>query len=473
MSRLFIPRAYQVFTTQKIIDLPYCSPWVDMGLGKTASTLSAIIELKKRNQVKKVLVIAPKKVAESVWKQEGEKWQCFNHLKITLVLGTEVQRKNALLTKSDIWVINRENVVWLVAHYGSAFPFDMVVIDESSSFKNVTSARFKAMRQIRPKINRVVNLTGTPTPNGLLQLWPQMYLLDRGDRLGKTFPEYRRKYFAESGRVGERVVKYELKGKKGYEKGLGDILGHEFAEMEIHEKVSDLCFSLKSEDYLDLPKKTDVEVPVILPSAIMQQYKEFERDLVLSLADDINLTAVNSGALSQKLTQFANGAVYYDDKKNYYEVHNEKIKALEEIYDVANGQSVLTFYWYNSDLERILKHLKAYQPRVMRKPQDVIDWNSGKYPGPWLLHPVSGGHGLNLQDGGYISAWFSNTWDLETKQQADKRLHRDGQLFPVINNQLCVKGTIDEKIIESNVLKAAGQDSLLNFCKALIKKYRP
>lgn len=468
---IYNERPYQAFTSNYIVEKPYCGALVDMGLGKTASTLKAVTELLKSGEVKKVLVIAPKKVAESVWMQEGQKWDCFNHLKFSLVLGSESQRLKALHSKADIWVINRENVVWLVGLYGTGFPFDMVVIDESSSFKNVKSARFKALKRIRPKIKRVVNLTGTPTPNGLLQLWPQMYLLDKGERLGETFTSYRRKYFTPAARMGEMVLKYELKGKHGYEKGLGDLLGEDLAQQEIYEKISDICFSMKSEDYIDLPPRMDIEVPVLLSPDDMKRYLEFERDQVLAMKDEINLSAVNAAALTTKLLQYANGAVYYDDKRSFVEVHNAKLIALEDILDAANGQSVLVFYWYKSDLERIKTHLKSYGPREMRTPQDVLDWNQGRAPF-MCAHPASAGHGLNLQDGGSISAWFGNTWDLELYQQANKRIHRSGQTRPVINNRLVAKGTMDEDVLLSLSAKAGNQDTLINAVKARIKKYK-
>lgn len=471
---IYEARPYQQHTSEFIVANPYCFPMLDMGLGKTASTLKAITELLKKGVVKKVLVIAPKKVAESVWVQEGQKWDQFNHLEFSLVLGSEAQRKKALHAKADLYVINRENVVWLVSYYAMAFPFDMVVIDESSSFKNVKSARFKALKRIRPLIKRVVNLTGTPTPNGLLQLWPQMYLLDRGERLGANFFAYRRKYFVSSKRHGNIDVAFEIKGKRGYEKGLGDLLGEDLAQKEIYEKISDICFSMKSEDYIDLPPKMDIEVPVLLSQQDMAKYFEFERNQVLALKDDVDLTAVNAAALTNKLLQFANGAVYHEDeagKRSYIEIHDAKISALADILDSVNGQSVLVFYWFKSDLERIKHHLRAYGPRELKTPKDVLDWNQGKAPF-MLAHPASAGHGLNLQDGGSISTWFGNTWDLELYQQANKRIHRSGQTRPVINNLLVAKGTMDEDVLKSLTAKAGRQEALIDAVKARIKKYR-
>jgi SNF2 family DNA or RNA helicase len=478
---IYEPRKCQQFTTDWIVEKSHCGPFVDMGLGKTAATLDAINRLYKAGEIRKVLVIAPKKVAENVWRQEGQKWECFRHLTFSMILGSEAQRKKALAEKAHIYVVSRDNIAWLISQFGTAFPFDMLVIDESSSFKNVKSGRFKALRMILPKVKRAVILTGTPTPNGLLQLWPQIYILDRGARLGTKFTEYRRKYFTPSAMHGNMVVKYELKGKKGYDKKLADLLGEDLARQEIHEKISDICYSMKSEDYIDLPPFVNVDVPIILPADIMQKYYEFERDQVLAISDEVNLTAVNAAGLSNKLLQFANGAVYYDqEKKLYHEVHNAKLEALEDLLDASNGQSVLVFYWFQHDMERILKHLKAYQPRLLKKPNDFESWNAGQIQ-LGLLHPQSGGHGLNLQAGGSISAWFSNTWDLELDQQSNKRLHRPGQDNPVVNHRFVTRGTMDEQVLSAIAYKAQAQNSLLEAVKApdmmsavkdLIRKYK-
>jgi SNF2 family DNA or RNA helicase len=299
-------------------------------------------------------------------------------------------------------------------------------------------------------------------------------LLDRGERLGENFFAYRRKYFTPSAKVGNIDVAFELKGKRGYEKGLGEILGEDLARQEIQEKISDICFSMKSEDYIDLPPRMDIEVPVLLSPADMAKYQDFERKQVLALQDDVNLTAVNAAALTSKLIQFANGAIYHEDEqgnRSYIELHDAKIRALEDILESANGQSVLVFYWFKSDLERIKQHLKAYGPRELKTPQDVQDWNAQKAPF-MLAHPASAGHGLNLQDGGHISTWFGNTWDLELYQQANKRIHRSGQTRPVINNLLVTKGTMDEDVMKSLSAKANRQEALMDAVKARIKKYR-
>lgn len=464
------PRKCQSFTTDFIIANKKAGPLLDMGLGKSAATLDAIDRLYKSKEIKKVLVIAPKKVIENVWRQEGKKWDEFNHLTFSMIHGTEGQRKIAIKQPAHIHLISRDNIAWLIGQFASAWPYDMLVVDESSSFKNVKSGRFKALRMILPLVKRAVILTGTPAPNGLLQLWPQVYILDRGQRLGESFAKYRQKYFTPAARFGERVVKYELKGKRGYEKGLGQLLGDDFAKQEIYEKIGDICYSMKTEDYADLPPFMDVQVPVSLDPDVMKQYYEFERDQVLAIKD-VTLTAVNAAALSNKLLQFANGAVYTDKERNlYHEVHRAKLDAMEDILEEANGQSVLAFYWFKHDLERIQKYLKNYSPRLLKTPKDFEAWNRGEIEFG-LLHPMSGGHGLNLQDGGSISAWFSNTWDLELEQQTNKRLHRPGQLKPVINHRLKAMGTIDEDVLTALLNKADNQNALLYAVKARIEKY--
>jgi SNF2 family DNA or RNA helicase len=464
------PRRYQKFTTDFIVDNENAGPLLDMGLGKTAATLAAISELYLRKAVKKVLVVAPKKVIENVWRQEATKWDEFNHLQFAMIHGTERQRKEAIKQPAHIWLVSRDNIAWLVSQFGSGWPFDMLVIDESSSFKNVKSGRFKALRTIRPLVKRGVILTGTPTPNGLLQLWPQIYILDRGKRLGESFAKYRQKYFTPSARLGEKVVSYELKGKRGYERGLGELLGEDFAQQEIYEKISDICYSMKSEDYIELPPFMDIEVPISLDPEVMKQYYEFEREQVLAIKD-VTLTAVNVAALSNKLLQFASGAVYTDKEKNiWHEVHRAKLDAMEDILEEANGQSVLGVYWFRHSLERIQKHLKNYSPRILKSVKDFDAWNRGEI-GFGLIHPMSGGHGLNLQDGGSNSAHYDNIWDLELVLQVNKRLHRPGQKKPVMNHRLKAIGTIDEDVIAAQIAKADGQNALLDAVKARIEKY--
>jgi SNF2 family DNA or RNA helicase len=454
---------YQLHCVDHIINNCFSALFIEMGLGKTVSTLTAIdILMNHLFEVTKVLVIAPKRVAEDTWSREVEKWDHLSHLTISKVLGTERQRKEALKAKADIYIINRENVVWLVAHYGGAFPFDFVAVDELSSFKSAKAARFKALRTIRPKIKRLVGLTGTPAPNGLLDLWPQMYLLDMGERLGKTLTSYREKYFKPGKKNGYIVYEYDLKKED-------DLLGADYYQKEIYEKISDICISMKAEDWLSLPERINRTVEVRLPAAIYQQYEEFERKQVLALADMEEISAVNAAALTNKLLQFANGAVYGSDGA-WYEVHKEKLEALEEIIENANGHPVLVAYSYRHDQERIKKYLKAYKPQDLKDSDTIEKWNKRQIP-LMLAHPASAGHGLNLQSGGNTIVWFGQTWSLELYQQFNARLDRQGQTESVIVHHLVTKGTMDEDVLKSLDTKAGGQEALMQAVKARIRKY--
>jgi SNF2 family DNA or RNA helicase len=451
------PWPYQQFATEHILKNPYSGLFLDMGLGKTVATLTAIDRLMFDDmEVEKVLVIAPKRVAEDTWTTEATKWDHLKHLKISVVLGTERQRKEALKAKADIFVINRENVAWLVGLYQSAFPFDMVVIDELSSFKSSKAIRFRSLRMVRPKIKRVVGLTGTPAPNGLIDLWPQMYLLDQGERLGKTITRYRETYFTPGRRNGQVVFDYKLKSE---------------SEQAIYNKIGDICISMKAKDYLQLPERINRTIEISLLKATKAKYDDFERELILSLDDDekSEISAVNAAALSNKLLQFANGAVY-DENKDWHSVHQAKLDALEEIVDTSNGQSVLVFYSYKHDLERVQKRLKKYKPRKLDKRQDIQDWNDGKIQ-VLLCHPASAGHGLNLQAGGHLIVWFGLTWSLELYQQANARLDRQGQIQSVIVHHLVVRGTMDEDVMKAIDRKAVGQDALMAAVKVRRLKY--
>jgi len=448
---------YQRFSVEHIIDNPEAGLFLDMGLGKTVSTLTAIDRLMNDYcEISKVLVIAPKRVAEDTWTTESAKWDHLRHLKLSVVLGTERERKEALKAKADIYVINRENVAWLVGYYQSAFPFDMIVIDELSSFKSAKAIRFKTLRMIRPKVKRVVGLTGTPAPNGLIDLWPQLYLLDQGVRLGKTISNYRERYFTPGKRNGAVVFNYNLKTE---------------SEQAIYDKIGDICISMKAKDYLSLPERVNHTIEVKLPKAIQEKYDTFEKEQVLAIIDsDDDVSAVNAAALSTKLRQFANGAIY-DAEKNYHVVHDEKLEALEEIVEAANGQPVLVFYSFKHDLARIQKRFKGYKPRMLENSADIADWNAGKIQ-VLLAHPASAGHGLNLQAGGNIIVWFGVNWSLELYQQANARLDRQGQIKPVIVYHLLTVSTIDQKVFLSLEGKAEGQDSLMNAVKAIINKYK-
>lgn len=453
------PKHYQEFGAKQIIELPEVGPFLDMGLGKTVMTLTAIIELIKTKQVKKILVIAPKKVAENVWTDEIEKWDHLNGLRTSQVLGSDKQRRRALMAQADIFIINRENVVWLVALYGSNWPFDMVVIDELSSFKNPKSQRFKSLRLVRKYMTRVVGLTGTPAPNGLLDLWSQIFLLDKGKRLGESFSRYRDMYFNPGKKDGYVVFNYNL--KKGDE-----LLGDDFYSKEIYNRIGDICFSMKTEDYLDLPERIDNNQYIVLPPDLQKKYDEFEQEQVLALKDK-EITAVNAAGLTNKLLQFANGAIY-DEDKAWHIVHDEKIDKLKEIVEALNGNPVLVFYSFISDKERILLSFK--KARVLKTPQDIKDWNAGKIE-ILIAHPASAGHGLNLQFGGVNMVWFGCPWSLELYQQGIKRVHRNGVAGIVMNSRLVVKNTMDEDVIKALEGKDKLQNAVIQAVKARIEKY--
>ncbi|MBC8587470.1 DEAD/DEAH box helicase [Paratissierella segnis] len=447
------PYDYQEYATQWILDKEKAGLLLDMGMGKSVITLTAIDELMFNYfEVSKVLVIAPLRVAESTWDEEAAKWDHLKHLKISKVLGTEKERINALYTKADIYIINRENVKWLVDKCGKDWPFDMVVIDELSSFKSHRAQRFKALRKVRPFMKRVVGLTGTPAPNGLIDLWSQIYLLDGGERLGKTITGYREKYFLPDKRNQHIVFTYKLK---------------EDAEEAIYEKLSDICVSMKAEDYLKLPERINNIIPIYLPKKAKDKYDQLERDLLLPLKDS-DIVANTAGVLANKLLQMSNGAVY-DEDGDVREIHNAKLKALEDTIEAANGKPVLIFYSYKHDLDRIRKHLKRDDLTVLDTSEDIKNWNEGKIP-IMLAHPASAGHGLNLQAGGNIIIWFGLTWSLELYSQANARLYRQGQKQNVIIHHLVSKGTMDEDVMKALEGKEVGQEALLNAVKARVRK---
>lgn len=459
----FEPKLYQQHAIEHVISNSANGLLMEMGLGKTVATLTAIDELMyDRLEVNKVLIIAPKHVADEVWTAERDKWDHLKHLKISKLLGTEKQRKEALKAKADIYTINCENTSWLIAQLGGAFPFDMLVIDESSKFKNSSSGRFKALKTIRPKIKRVVILTGTPVPNGLLDIWSQAYLLDRGERLGTTITSFRERYFT--------------KHFNGYDYNLREpedaFLGNDFYEKEIYDKIGDICISMKTEDWLELPERIDRIVNISLPKAVFDKYEEFEREQVLALEDLEEISAVNAAALRTKLLQFANGAIY-NAEQEWFEVHNEKIDRLEEILDTANGKPVFVFYSYQHDKHRIKKHLKAYNPIELKTADDIRSWNRGTVK-LMLAHPASAGHGLNLQAGGHIVVWFGlPNWNLELYQQGNTRFHRQGQTQSVIIHHLLAAGTMDEVMMDVLQHKGDRQEKLMQATKAIINKHLP
>ena len=447
------PHGCQAYATKWLLDKEKAALFLDMGMGKSVITLTAINELMfDYFDVAKVLVIAPLRVAQNTWDSEIEKWEHLRHLRIAKILGNEKERIQALNATADIYVINRENVKWLVDRCGKHWPFDMVVIDELSSFKSHQAQRFKALRKIRPFMKRVVGLTGTPAPNSLIDLWPQIYLLDGGKRLGKTITGFRERYFYPDKR--NQYIVYSYKPKEG-------------AEEAIYKKLSDICVSMKAEDYLKLPERINNTIPIHLPKKAKEKYDQLERDLLLPL-NDSDIVANTAAVLTNKLLQMANGAVY-DENGDVQEIHNAKLKALEDVLEAANGKPVLIFYAYKHDLARIKKHLKGQDLKVLDTAEDINAWNKGKVP-IMLAHPASAGHGLNLQAGGNIIVWFGLTWSLELYSQANARLYRQGQKQNVIIHHLVAKNTMDEDVMRVLENKEAGQEALLNAIKARVRK---
>jgi len=426
-----------------------------MGMGKTVSTLTAIDGLLWLGTISKVLVIAPLRVAQDTWSTEVDKWDHLKHLKISKVLGKPKDRVRAMTTPADIYVTNRENVDWLVREYFGSWPFDMVVIDELSSFKSSKAKRFRSLRKVRPYFKRIVGLTGTPAPNSLIDLWPQLYLLDGGKRLGRTISSYREQYFTPGQRNQFVVYNWILKDE---------------AEKAIHEKIGDICISMMAKDYLDLPERIDNYIEINLPASAMNKYKQLAKDLVLELDED-DITAANAAVLTNKLLQMANGAIYSENHE-VVEIHDEKLKALFEIIEAANGKSILIFYSYRHDFDRIVSFLKTKKLNVtgLKDSEDIKKWNNGEIP-IFLVHPASAGHGLNLQAGGHIIVWFGLTWSLELYQQANARLHRQGQKENVVIHHLIAKGTVDEDVIKALGNKEVNQNMLLEAVKARISEY--
>lgn len=420
------------------------------------TTLTAIKELKyNRFAVGKVLVVAPKKVAEGTWTKEKDKWDHTRILRVSQVLGSQARRIRALNTPADIYITNRENVAWLVDHYRNSWPFDMVVVDESSSFKSHNSKRFKALASVSGRIQRMVELTGTPSPNGLEDLWAQVYLLDGGERLGKRYGQFRERYF-DPGKRGNGVI-YSWDPKAGSEQGILD-------------KISDICISMKAEDYLQLPDITYSQVPVVLDARAEKAYRELEREMVLALPEeDGDISVTSAAALSNKLLQLANGALY-DDGHQAHEVHSCKIEAFMELVESLQGKPALVFYNFQHDKGRIKKALAKTGLRVreLRGPQDEDDWNAHKVD-ILLAHPASAAYGLNLQQGGNHVIWFGLNWNYELYSQANKRLHRQGQEEKVIVHHLVCQGTRDEDVMAALERKEGVQEWVMQSLKARIR----
>lgn len=442
----YVPHEYQKYAEEFIIEHPACGLMLDMGLGKTAISLTAIDELMfDYFDVVKVLVIAPLRVAQDTWSKECEKWDHLKGLRISKVLGTEKERKQALFRKADIYIINRENVEWLTKSY--KWDFDMVIIDELSSFKSNSAKRFKALRKVRPLAKRVVGLTGTPAPNSLIDLWSQINLLDMGVRLGRFIGNYRNSYFEPDKRSRDVIFSYKLK---------------EGSEQAIYDKISDICVSMKACDYLHMPDRIENIVEVSMDLKEMALYKQLEREMLLPFEDG-DIDAVNAAALSNKLLQMANGAVY-DEFREVKQIHTKKLDALEDLIEAANGKPVLVFYSYIHDKDRISKRFVTTE---LKTSNDITRWNNGEIQIA-IAHPASAGHGLNLQAGGSTVIWFGMTWSLELYQQANARLWRQGQKDTVVIHHIICKETIDEQVMVALAKKEVGQSALIDAVRARI-----
>lgn len=450
----FKPWNYQQYAINHILDHEASGLFLDMGMGKTVSSLTAIDDLLFLGEATKVLVIAPKRVAEDTWSTEVDKWDHLKHLRISKILGTPKKRLEAAESDADIYVTNRENVEWLVDNYFKNWKWDTLIIDELSSFKSSKAKRFRALKKVRPYFKRIVGLTGTPAPNSLIDLWPQLYLLDGGERLGKTITGYRERYFVPGDRNQFVVFNYNLR---------------EGAEEAIHNKISDICVSMKADDYLDMPERIDNIVRIDMPKKALKEYEELEKELIIQL-DDEDISASNSAVLTGKLLQMCNGAIYADETKEVIEVHDEKLNALMDIIEAANGKTVLIFYSFKHDLIRIKEFLKKnkIKGQELGGSEDIKKWNDGEIP-VLLLHPASAGHGLNLQYGGNIIVWFGLTWSLELYQQACARLYRQGQKESVVIHHIIARSTVDEDVMKALQGKEINQNLLLEAVKARIK----
>lgn len=455
----FEPHNYQRYCIERMVSDEALGGFLDMGLGKTVITLTAINELRyNRWAVGRCLVVAPKKVAEATWQNEAAKWDHLRRLRIVPVLGSAAKRIRALHTPGDVWVINRENVPWLAEYCRNSWPFDMVVLDESSSFKNPSSKRFKALRMVRPRIRRLVELTGTPAPNGLEDLWAQLYLLDGGQRLGKTISSFRESFFTQDPSYPGQAYRTYSPQKD--------------AERRIREAIADICVSMKAEDYLELPEFITHEIPVALDPKAERAYRKLEREMLLEV-DEQTITAGTAAVLNGKLLQLCSGAVY-DVDGGVAEIHRCKLEAFLETVERLHGEHALVFYWFQHERGRLVEALEGsgLRVRVYRGPEDERAWNAGEVD-LLLAHPASCGYGLNLQQGGRHAIWYTlPNWNLELPDQANRRLHRQGQQYPVVSHLLLVQGGMDEDMAASLREKGGVQESMLRALRARIEKVR-
>lgn len=437
---------YQKYATDFILKHPIAAVFLEMGLGKSVITLTALFDLcLDQFLIRKVLVIAPLRVARDTWPSEIKKWDHLKGLTYSVVVGTAAERKVALMQKADVYIINRENMDWLINKSGFSFDFQMVVIDELSSFKSWQAKRFKSLLKVRPKVKRIVGLTGTPSSNGLMDLWAEFRVLDLGQRLGRYITHYRNAFFTPDKRNAEIIFSYKpLPG----------------AEEQIYKRIEDITISMKSCDYLTLPECIINEVPVVMSDKEQKIYDQFREDMVAKIKDK-EIDAVNAAVLSGKLLQMANGAVY-DDEKNSLLIHDRKLDALEDLIEGANGKPVLIAYWYQHDAQRIKSR---FDVREIKTSRDIEDWNAGKISAA-IVHPASAGHGLNLQSGGSTLIWFGLTWSLELYQQTNARLHRQGQKDTVVIHHIIAKGTIDENVMKALRQKEKTQNALIDAVKA-------
>ena len=457
----FVPYDYQRQAMQWVVDHPRCCLFLDMGLGKTVATLTAMQQLMDDCEVSRVLVVAPKKVAEATWSTEAAKWDHLRGLRVVKVLGSEKKRNMALAEPADVYVTGRDNFVWLVGKYGGRLPFDALVIDELTSFKSPKSERFKAMRIATAGMERVIGLTGTPAPNGLVDLWAQMYCIDQGERLGKSVTRYREAYFSQH-KWNNITVRCELRP------GCEEI---------IRNRIADICLSMQAKDYLQLPDLIACDEKVTLGKRAMDGYLKFEREQVMEFQtahgdEPAHVLAASAAGLMNKLSQYANGAIY-DEDRQVHEIHDEKLVRLAELVEAANssGSGVLVFYQYQHDVPRITTYLKGKRVRKYQGEDDLNAWNAGEVD-VLLAHPASTAYGLNMQRGGHYIVWMGMGWNLELYQQANARLHRQGQTHPVIVYRLMCEGTVDERASAALEGKKSVQQGLLDGLGALIRKYQ-
>lgn len=449
----FKPHDYQQLTTDFIITHPEAAIFLGLGMGKTIITLTAVQALLFDSfEVSKALIIAPLRVARDTWPAELQKWDHLKDLRMSVMVGDKKTRTTALRTDADIYVTNRENIPWLVEETWPDWPFDMVIIDELSSFKSHQAQRFKALRKCRPKIRRIVGLTGTPAPNSLLDLWAQFAIIDGGQRLGRFISHYRDRYFLPDKRNGPQVYSYKLR---------------EGADQEIYDRISDITVSMKTTDYLQLPPLTVTDYPVTMSRAEVAKYEQLKKDMVLELGDGDTIDAPTAAALAGKLQQVSSGAIYTDAEGGYFELHGRKLDALEDIIEQANGEPVLIAYWFKHEVPRILQRFPNAVP--LNTAEDFQRWNHGEIP-VGLIHPASAGHGLNLQSGGHIMVWLTMPWSLELYEQANARLYRQGQDQPVTIVRIMCTDSVDQHIAQALEAKNTTQSALIDAVKSQLKK---